>query len=493
MAEAVHSCLSRAEKSWKNSPIRLRLGLLERFRHRLVERRSEVLQHLARVRSNSSRAELQASELLPLLDACRFLEREASQALRPKNLGRWGQPAWLWGVETTIYREALGRVLIIGPGNYPLFLPLVQALAAWAAGNSVHLQSAPGTLDLHEFVHQVFCSVGGPPEVFQLLGESHEVTSTALAEGVHKVVLVGSVETGRKLLPLVTETLVPTVAELSGWDSVFVHPEAEADLVGRAVAFGLSLNGGKTCVAPRRIFFRGDPTDFETCFQTSLSTRPSVLLTEEERSLIAAEVSQGARAFQPDPGSLERGPVLLSRVGAHCPLLKTPHFGSLAVLRVVEDDQQALAEARKCSMALGSSLFGPRDWAETLVHEVPAQMVTVNDLIVPSADPRVPFGGAQASGYGRMRGLEGLLEMTQTRVVSRRVGGSMDHLAPPSDLDETILDSFLALSHSASACVRFRAFWGMFVAIGKERIKKRLRARGWIPGPAEGVDRSGNG
>ena len=35
---------------------------------------------------------------------------------------------------------------------------------------------------------------------------------------------------------------------------VFVLPSADLDLVADALAFGLRLNGGATCIAPRRVF-----------------------------------------------------------------------------------------------------------------------------------------------------------------------------------------------------------------------------------------------
>ncbi len=80
------------------------------------------------------------AEVLPLADACRFLERSGPAILRPRKLGGRGRPAWLWGVTGTITREPQGVVLILGPANYPFFLPGVQLVQALVAGNAVLLK-----------------------------------------------------------------------------------------------------------------------------------------------------------------------------------------------------------------------------------------------------------------------------------------------------------------------------------------------------------------
>ena len=46
----------------------------------------------------------------------------------------------------------------------------------------------------------------------------------------------------------------------------------------------------------------------------------------------------------------------------------------------------------------------------------------INDVIAPTADPRIPFGGRGASGYGVTRGAEGLLAMTTPRTIQVQRG-----------------------------------------------------------------------
>jgi acyl-CoA reductase-like NAD-dependent aldehyde dehydrogenase len=459
---------SLAETTFATRSLGFRLDLLGRFQERLLSERESLLLLLAELRPHSSRAELISSELIPLLDNATFLRKQAPRILRPQRLGRRGQPVWLFGVKSEVYREALGRVLLLAPGNYPLFLPLVQCLYAWAAGNTVWLKSAPGSLPLHDRLRDLFLAVGGAPEVFRLLGEDTECYAQALAEGVDKVVLIGSAQTGEAVLAQAGRALVPAVAELSGCDAVFIHPQADLARAAAAIAFGLCLNGGRTCVAPRRIFFQGDLERFESLLETALRARLRVPLSAEEKALVARATAQGARAL----GGPE-GPLLLSRIGPEHPLLRKHHFGALAVLCPCTDDAEALRLAQSCPYALGASLFGPPEWAESLAHRVPAQMVNVNDMIVTAADPRLPFGGSGHSGFGRMRGEEGLLEMTATRVVSRREGGSLEHLRPPGPADDAIVERFLLLTQAASWQTRTRALLEVIFLIGRERVRQR--------------------
>ena len=61
--------------------------------------------------------------------------------------------------------------------------------------------------------------------------------------------------------------------------------------------------------------------------------------------------------------------------------------------------------------------------------------VTVNDVVVPTADPRVAFGGVGKSGYGVTRGVEGLRSMTRPKTIAVRGGGPRLHLRPRGEFD----------------------------------------------------------
>ena len=75
----------------------------------------------------------------------------------------------------------------------------------------------------------------------------------------------------------------------------------------------------------------------------------------------------------------------------------------------------------------------------------------------PTADPRIPFGGRGASGYGVTRGVEGLLEMTAVKTVIVRRGGRMRHLEPTREADVPLLDALIRAAHGGGWSKRFQA------------------------------------
>jgi hypothetical protein len=97
-------------------------------------------------------------------------------------------------------------------------------------------------------------------------------------------------------------------------------------------------------------------------------------------------------------------------------------------------------------------------------------VVQINDLIVPTADPRLPFGGRRSSGFGVTRGREGLLEMTVPHVVIRRSGRWRPHFASPRNRDSGKFVALIRLLHSGTLRERLKA---LSAIIGYFRTRRR--------------------
>lgn len=381
------------QAEWAAVPLAERLRILRSVRHRLAERAEEIVRSVT-AGSGRPEAEVLSSEVIPLADACRFLEREAPKILAPRRLGGEGRPAWLGGVELEVRREPLGLVLILAPSNYPLFLPAVQALQAVTAGNAVLWKPGRGGFAAARAFGDLTVLAGLDWRLIKVLPEGEETGREAVAAGPDKVILTGSAATGREVLAEAGRRLIPTVAELSGCDALFILPTADAshrERAARAIRFGLALNGGTTCIAPRRVFVP---------------------------RLLAAELEARVEDLLPE----------------------------LALVPVGDMDE-ALELASRSPYALGASVFGPEEEALAFAGRIRAGVVTVNDVIVPTADPRLPFGGRGESGYGVTRGAEGLLEMTAIKAVAVRRGRRLPHLEPRQPGDEELFKGWLAAAH----------------------------------------------
>ena len=147
-------------------------------------------------------------------------------------------------------------------------------------------------------------------------------------------------------------------------------------------------------------------------------------------------------------------PVVLEGVTAAMEIAQRDTFGPVVSVLDAEGEDDMLDLDAACPFALGASVFGPRKLAEAFARKVNAGSVTVNDLIVPTADPRLPFGGRGDSGFGLTRGAEGLLEMTRVKTVSVRRLNQHPHYDPIGDDEAEAFASYLRVAHGSGLAAR---------------------------------------
>ncbi|HYO83066.1 MAG TPA: aldehyde dehydrogenase family protein [Bryobacteraceae bacterium] len=394
---AVMDDAQQAQVRWAALPVRARLGAIRRFRNLTASSAERFAEAAGR-----NAGETLIAEVLPLLEACRFLEDEAENILASRKPGSVGRPLWLSGVDLEIRREPLGMVLVIGPSNYPLLLAAVQVVQALTAGNAVVLKPGRAALPVCRLLVETLYRSGLDPALLRVTGESTDEVYAAIDSGrIDKVFLTGGEGAGRAVGKRLAELGIPSVMELSGEDAVFVLPSADLDRVVKALRFGMQFNGGETCIAPKHVL-----------------------------------------AWNDIAGALERR---MQAAGIALPL--TP----------VHSTEQAIREASTSGYALGAAVFGSERQAMEIASRIRAGVVVINDMIVPTADPRLPFGGRGRSGFGTTRGAEGLLEMTAVKAVTIRRGRWLPHLDRPAD--PGLFGKYIRMAHGGSLADRIRGLW----------------------------------
>ena len=426
---------------------------------------------LAKACGRSNISESLAAEVLPLADACRFLEKTAVRTLRNVRLSKRGRPGWLRSIQVEQHREPFGLVLIVGPSNYPLMLPGIQAIQALVAGNAVLLKPAEHCSAAVVALRDLMVRAGLDERLLQVLPETVEAVDQSVSRGVDKLILTGSATTGRAVQRSLAEELVPATMELSGCDAMFVTTTADIDRAVRCLSFGLTFNGSQTCIAPRRVFVAEPAAEqFTNLLLGTMATKCANTIcpagtpsggTNRLRSkttiraarMVDSAIASGAvslidgidRSGQPFVAC----PTVLTSVTPEMQVASEDIFAPVTSIFTYTNIDEALALDDACPYALGATVFGSDNAPETaaLLQHVNAGCIVVRDMIVPTADPRVAFGGREQSGFGVTRGAAGLEEMTRLKVIVRQNGSWLPHLDQPTPLDAEMLTKLIQTLH----------------------------------------------
>ena len=175
--------------------------------------------------------------------------------------------------------------------------------------------------------------------------------------------------------------------------------------------------------------------------------------------LIAGEIS--------DDGSVTL-PLVLGGVSPSSRLLREDIFAPVLALVTVADDHEAVFRANDCPFALAASIFSrDESAARLLAARINAGAVTINDLIIPTADARLPFGGRGRSGFGVTRGAEGLLELTAPKVVTVSRGKFRPAFDSPQPGDEALFNAYFRLAHGRGLKSRWAALVSLIRTISR--------------------------
>ena len=461
--ETVIGRARQAQAQWSQLPVQHRLLSVRKLRRLLAAHASRftklVSPDLARTEADTLTA-----EILPLAEAARYLEKTAEKLLAPTHIGKEGRPFWLKNVEIETYRDPLGVVLIISPSNYPLFLPGVQALQATVAGNAVVIKPGRGGAPAVAALAELMREAGFPPDLVTVLDESPDAARAAITAGVDKIVLTGSESSGKAVLQQAAQSITPAVVELSGCDALFVLPDADIKRAVDALVFGLKFNGSATCIAPRRVFVHAAVAKkFGGLLADAVRDLPPIAAEPATASFLAElldeATAKGASTLFPSDriGPVSIRPLVLVNASPAMKIMNADVFAPVVAIMAVNSEAEALAASEQCPYALGASVFGRAATAGAFARKIKAGVVVVNDTIVPTADPRLSFGGLRRSGFGKTRGSEGLLEMTVSKSITMQKAKRLRHLEPPHPRADELFTGYLSLVHGKGLLTRCRA------------------------------------
>ena len=202
--------------------------------------------------------------------------------------------------------------------------------------------------------------------------------------------------------------------------------------------------------------------------------------TENLRPLLDDALARGAHFVA--GAILENGsittPLVLAGLSPDARLLQEDVFAPVLAIVTVAGDEEALARANDSPFALAASIFTRDDAAARfLAARLNVGVVTINDLIIPTADARIPFGGRKRSGFGITRGAQGLLELTTTKVITVSRSSFRPAFEAPQSGDARLFQAYLKLSYGRG----LKSRWGSLVSLigsisGRKNVSRKETA-----------------
>ncbi len=333
--------------------------------------------------------------------------------------------------------QPMGPVLAVMPWNFPLWQVFRFAAPALIAGNVGILKHASNVPQSALAIEEVFHKAGFPANVFRtFMIRASQVSALLEDPRVKAVTLTGSEPAGRKVAATAGANIKKSLLELGGSDAFIVLEDADLDLAVQQAIASRFLNAGQSCIAAKRFIVvdaiaedflarfkagvealkAGDPFDPTT----TLAPMARVDLRDELHQQVLDSIAAGAVAVTGCEVIAGKGAYykasILDRVEPGMRAYSEEFFGPVAIVIRARDEAEAIRIANDTPFGLGGSVW-TRDSqrGERVALQVESGATFVNGMV--KSDPRLPFGGAKNSGYGRELSLLGIREFVNAKTI----------------------------------------------------------------------------
>ncbi|WP_299011347.1 aldehyde dehydrogenase family protein [uncultured Shewanella sp.] len=444
-----------AQQRLVKSSIKERLAGIKAIRNSLFSQREKIIDKIVH-ETGKCRTDAQLAEIMGVIDYADWLCDHAEKILADTKVAT---PISLMGKKSFVSHCPLGVVAVISPWNYPFHISFTTVLAALAAGNAVLLKPSEIT-PLTGVIEDLVSAAPVFHECVQVLYGSGETAQRMIASKPNKVMFTGSAKTGKKILAQAAPLLIPVELELGGKDAMLVFDDVNIHRTVAGCLWGGLTNAGQSCTSVESVYIHSSIyADFVAKLKSELATLiqnngdagdadMGAITASFQHQIIAEQVREatalGAKVFVPHEHDVaqkqsglsqsELGQSGLDQSAAnqqaqafypltliegatdHMSVMHSETFGPVMTLHAFEDEREVIERCNASEFGLSASV-----WSKDLTRakRVAAQLevgaVSINNVMLTEGNPNLPFGGTKQSGFGRVKGAEGLLGMTYSK------------------------------------------------------------------------------
>lgn len=223
-------------------------------KQQLQKLKAAILQHEKDL-YQALHADLKKNEVESWVTEIGFVIAEINHTL--KHLSKWMKPKKVstnllnLPGKSSIYKEPLGVVLIIGPWNYPLQLLFTPLIGAIAAGNCAVLKPSEFAPATSAIMKKIIEENFSAEYLLYLDGDGATVIPQMMNHfRFDHVFYTGSTAVGKLIYEMAAKQLVPVTLELGGKSPCVVESDANISIAAKRIGLTKFSNAGQMCVAP---------------------------------------------------------------------------------------------------------------------------------------------------------------------------------------------------------------------------------------------------
>ena len=362
---------------------------------------------------------------------CEYYAEQAENMLSPREIDVGMKKSLI------VYRP-LGIIFAIMPWNFPFWQVFRFAAPNLMAGNGALLSHAPISTGTSLAIEALLKEAGLPENLFRSLIVSNNVAAYTIKHPkIVAVTLTGSEKAGRIVGAEAANALKKVVLELGGSDPYLILEDADLELAAEECVLSRMNNTGQVCIAAKRLivvddvydqfeklilekikrYEMGDPTKEETNFGPMAREDLRDALHQQVQACITEGATLVTGGEIPDMQGFYYPPTVLKDVKRGTTAYSEELFGPVISFLRVKNEKEGIEIANDSRFGLAGAVFTKNleRGLDIATNKIYTGTCYVNGFV--ASDPRLPFGGIKASGYGRELSQEGIHEFVNTKTI----------------------------------------------------------------------------
>ena len=353
-----------------------------------------------------------------------------------KNLKHWSKQKRVrtnlanFPAKSYIIPEPLGTVLVISAWNYPYQLALIPAISAIAAGNTVVIKPSEIANNTSKILAELINSNFEKNHLTVIEG-GIKTTTELLQQKWSKIFFTGSTSVGRIIYKAAAENLTPVTLELGGKSPTFVLADCNIKITAKRIVWAKFFSAGQTCIAPDYLLvdksieiklLEALQKEIEEFYPQSEHINENYVqivnnknfdrlkqLIPTERIYYGGETNSENRSISP---------TLLHNISFEDNIMKDEIFGPLLPIISFDDLDDVIKKVKEKEKPLSLYIYSKnKKIIKNILHKISFGGGAINESLVQTSNPNLPFGGVGASGIGNYHSKAGFDTFTHYKSI----------------------------------------------------------------------------